>query len=337
MIILGIESSCDDTAASLVEDGKNILSQVTIHQEEFHRAFAGVVPEIASRRHIETLLPVIDQALLEAGIGLNRIDAVAVTSHPGLIGSLMIGVNTAKALAYARDLPLVEVNHLAAHLYTLNLSFPVDYPLLGLIVSGGHTLLVKAHSPLDIHILGTTLDDACGECFDKVAKHLNIGFPGGPAVEDLAKEGDAERIPYPISLLDSEENRYHFSYSGLKTAVIHHTARLAPKGASPADICASFQKAALLPLVEKLLIASRDFAIDSMGICGGVAANGLFRKLLEDRGVSFTAPPLSLCTDNASMVAGLGWEKARLGLFVESPLSLAPCSTSIRRGVSLLR
>ena len=333
MNILGIETSCDDTAASVVVNGKEVLSNVTVSQDEFHRKYQGIVPELASRKHLETILPVVDEALTRAHLTLKDLNAIAVTTHPGLMGALLVGVNTAKGLAYSHGIPLIGVNHLSAHLYALNLSDEVHYPLLGLIVSGGHTLLVKASDPLSIDIIGTTIDDACGECFDKVAKHFGLGYPGGPFVDKLSKKGNANAIPYPI-FKSKGDNKYNFSYSGLKTAVIYQTDKLCPSEKSPAkieDICASFQKAALLPLVKKILLASEEFNIKTVGICGGVSANSYFRKLLsESKGIHFLAPELKYCPDNAAMVAGLAYHQIIRGN--QSNVSLSPSSRPIRKG-----
>ncbi len=333
MNILGIETSCDDTSASIVANGKQILSNVAISQDEFHRQYKGIVPEVASRKHLETLLPVIDEALRLANLKLKELDAIAVTTHPGLMGALLVGVNTAKGLAYSQGLPLIGVNHLSAHLYALSLSNEVNYPLIGLIVSGGHTLLVKASDPLTIDIIGTTIDDACGECFDKVAKYFELGYPGGPAIDKLSQNGDEHAIPYPI-FKSKGDNKYNFSYSGLKTAVIYQTEKIcSPKKGSVKieDISASFQKAAITPLVKKALLASEEFNIKTIGICGGVSANSYLRKLLaEVKGIEFIAPELKYCPDNAAMVAGIAYHQALKGDW--SNLSLTPSSRPIRGG-----
>ncbi|HMB01617.1 MAG TPA: tRNA (adenosine(37)-N6)-threonylcarbamoyltransferase complex transferase subunit TsaD, partial [Spirochaetota bacterium] len=249
MNILGIETSCDDTAAAIVADGRQILANITASQQQFHEKYSGVVPEIASRKHLELLLPVINDALVRAGLSLRELTAIAVSSHPGLIGSLLIGVNTAKALSWHLNLPLISINHLSAHLYALNLCHNITYPFIGLIVSGGHTLLVKAESPVSVKILGSTIDDACGEAFDKVAKYYNLGFPGGPVIDKLAADGNENSIAYPMVML--KENNYNFSFSGLKTAVIYQTEKISGCKPELKDLCASFQKAAFLPLYKK--------------------------------------------------------------------------------------
>lgn len=332
MYVLGIETSCDDTAASVVLDGKRVLSNVSVNQDAFHQKYQGVVPEIASRKHLETMLPVIDEALINAQLNLKKIDVIAVTTHPGLMGALLIGVNTAKGLSQSHRMPLIAVNHLKAHLYALNLTHAFSYPILGLIVSGGHTLLVKANSPLDIEVLGTTIDDACGECFDKVAKYLKLGYPGGPIIDKLSQKGNTDAIPYPVYNSKKSDNAYNFSYSGLKTAVIYQTQKLYGRNSSPniEDICASFQKAALVPLVKKAVAAARNLKVKTIGICGGVSANTYFRELLsKEPGIEFIAPELKYCPDNAAMVAGLAYHQAKENDF-SSLADLIPSSRPIR-------
>ncbi|MBN8219193.1 MAG: tRNA (adenosine(37)-N6)-threonylcarbamoyltransferase complex transferase subunit TsaD [Spirochaetes bacterium] len=310
MRILGIESSCDDMAAAVVEDGRRVLSSVISSQDAFHQAFRGVVPEIAARRHLETVIPVVEKALTDAGVAPGQLDGIAVTSRPGLIGSLLVGLTAARSLALAWGKPLVTVNHLAAHAWSLQLSGVFDWPHIILLVSGGHTLLLHARGPLDLEILGSTLDDACGEAFDKVAKHLGEGWPGGPAIDRLAKTGDPLAIPYPRVMLDDAAHRYDFSFSGLKTSVLYHTARLARKSDPTAsDIAASFQQSAIHTLLEKTRRACRDLGVPRAGIVGGVSANSLLRDLTRGDGeIEWALPPLSVCTDNAAMVAGLGAE-----------------------------
>jgi N6-L-threonylcarbamoyladenine synthase len=313
MRILGIESSCDDTAAAVVEDGRMILSSVIASQDAFHQAFRGVVPEIAARCHLEAMLPAVEKALSDAGMRPPDLDGIAVTSRPGLIGSLLVGLTTARSLSLAWGKPLVTVNHLAAHAWSLQLSGLFDWPHVILLVSGGHTLLLHARDPLDLEILGSTLDDACGEAFDKVAMHLGQPWPGGPAIDRLAQGGDPESIPYPLVMLDETEHRHDFSFSGLKTSVLYHTARLS-KTPSPRaeDVAASFQKSAITTLLTKTRRACRDLGVFRAGIVGGVSANSLLRSLTaNDPEITWALPPLSACTDNAAMVAGLGAEVFR--------------------------
>ncbi|MDR2734995.1 MAG: tRNA (adenosine(37)-N6)-threonylcarbamoyltransferase complex transferase subunit TsaD [Spirochaetota bacterium] len=336
MVILGIETSCDDTAAAVVCDGREILSGVITSQDAFHSAFSGVVPEIASRRHLEVIHLVIEKALRDAGIQPPDLDRVAVTNRPGLIGSLLVGVSAAKACALAWDTPLVAVNHLAAHLYGAAFQEPApSYPHLGLIISGGHSLLVEAASPLDVTIYGSTIDDAVGEVYDKLAKHFGLGYPGGPVIDRLAAQGDPEAYAFPRTLLDTERQRYHFSFSGLKTAVIHqrHLFRRAGQNDERIeDIAASFQAAAADILIEKARRLIHDRALPELVVSGGVAANGYLRERFSACG-DFRAyfPPRALCTDNAAMVAGVAYH-ARDTLTRDAMLSLEAHSRVVIRG-----
>jgi len=332
MHILGIETSCDDTSAAVVIDGVQILSNVVSSQNEFHAAFAGVVPEIASRKHIENILPVIDKALHDAGTVLDDIDAIAVTEAPGLIGSLLIGMNTAKALAMRLQKPLIPVNHLVAHMYALNLSNQINYPYIGLLVSGGHTMLCLMRDPVTMTMLGTTIDDACGEAFDKIAKHFNLGYPGGPVIDRLSAEGRDDAIRYPIVMLDESDNPFNFSYSGLKTAVVYQTEKyLADPSQKPSipDICASFQKAALTVLLKKACRACRDYDIAGIGIAGGVSANRCLRRMLEsEKEITPYLPPINLCTDNAAMIAGVAYHMQHKVLSGSALYKLVPRTRS---------
>jgi N6-L-threonylcarbamoyladenine synthase len=309
MTILGIETSCDDTSAAIVQNGKNILSNVTAGQDEFHKRFSGVVPEIASRKHLELILPVVEKALSDADCGMEDIDSIAVTNRPGLFGSLLVGVQTATFISWAHSKPLKAVHHLLAHMYSLNLSTSVEYPYIGLLVSGGHTMLLEVNSPLSAKLIGTTLDDACGEAFDKVAKHYKLGYPGGPVIDRLSQRGDKTSIQYPRIMLTGNENTFNFSYSGLKTAVIYHTDKYkkeTSKHINTEDICASFQEAAIDVLVRKAVCACREKNIFRLGIAGGVSANSCLREKLKNANDIITyLPNISLCTDNAAMVAGL--------------------------------
>lgn len=311
LIVLGVESSCDDTAAAVVRGGREILSNCVSGQEEFHRRFAGVVPEIASRRHLEVVHCIIRQAMDEAGVGPADIDRIAVTNRPGLVGSLLVGVSAAKALAWAWDKPLVPVNHIAAHLYAPAFETSFSYPVLGLAVSGGHTLLAVVQAPDEIEIVGSTIDDAAGEVFDKIAKHFGLGYPGGPVIDRLAKEGDPAAYAFPRTQLDPERQRYDFSFSGIKTAVIHQRARFLRQEASPAeslpDIAASFQEAVAATLLARTRTLAADTGITTVVVSGGVAANSAVRAAFaaapEIRAIF---PGLKLCMDNAAMVAGVG-------------------------------
>ena len=305
--ILGIETSCDETAAAVVANGGAVMSSVVSSQVDLHARFGGVVPEIASRAHVELLPPVVAEALVEAGLDGDGIDAVAATIGPGLIGSLLVGVSAAKAMALVWGVPFVGVNHLEAHLYASFLEEPdLQLPLVVLLVSGGHTMLVLMEGHGEYRILGSTIDDAAGEAFDKVARFLGLGYPGGPAIDRLAMEGDPHAIPFPRSLLDEG---YDFSFSGLKTSVVRYV-RKEPEVAT-ADVAASFQEAVVDVLVTKARRAAQ--ALGAKGIClaGGVAANSSLRERVLDAciadGLQAFLPSRSMCTDNAAMVAAAAW------------------------------
>jgi N6-L-threonylcarbamoyladenine synthase len=306
-LILAIESSCDETAAAVVCGGREVLSSVVASQIDFHARFGGVVPEIASRKHTEAIVGVVDQALLEAGVGLADLDAIGVTYGPGLVGALVVGVAYAKGLALATGLPLVGVNHLEGHLFANNLAdASVEPPLIALIVSGGHTSLV--HVPVwgTYHTLGSTLDDAAGEAFDKVAKLLGLGYPGGPAISRLAMTGNPAAIAFPRAMINSGD--YDFSLSGLKTAVITYVnrERQAGREIDVADVSASFQAAVIDVQVSKSLRAVEQYAVSTFCLAGGVAANAALREALRRalaaKGVRLSVPPFELCTDNAAMI-----------------------------------
>ncbi len=316
MKILGIESSCDECSAAVVEDGRRILSNVVLSQVDFHKPFYGVVPEIASRKHIEWIVPVVTGALDQASLGVDAIDAIAVTCRPGLIGSLLVGLSFAKGLAYARGLPLIGVDHILAHLYAPHLEREIPYPYLGLLVSGGHTIISQVEAYDRIEVLGTTIDDACGEAFDKVAKFYGLGYPGGVAIDRLAREGDPTAFRFPLPSLHKGDARYDVSYSGLKTAVIHQIDQFRRPGAekSPANIAASFQKVAVDILAERVLRAAQERDLSRIVAGGGVAANSYLRKRLgEETRFEVVFPSLKLCTDNAAMVAGFGYHALRDG------------------------
>lgn len=313
--ILGIETSCDETAAAVLyhEDGKplTVLSSVVSSQVDLHARYGGVVPEIASRAHVELLTPVIAQALVEAGVDDENVDAVAATVGPGLVGSLLVGVSTAKTLALVWDVPFVGVNHLEAHLYASFLEEPdLQLPAVVLLVSGGHTMLVTMAGHGDYEVLGSTIDDAAGEAFDKVARYLGLGYPGGPAIDRLAMEGDAGAVRFPRALLDEG---YDFSFSGLKTAVVNYV-RKHPDVAT-ADVCASFQEAVVDVLVTKARRAAADVGAGAMCLGGGVAANSQLRERFLDAcvedGLHGFLPSRVMCTDNAAMVAAAGYWRLR--------------------------
>ena len=315
MLVLGIESSCDDTSVSVVRDGREVLSCKVSSQEEIHQRFGGVVPELASRQHLQNILPVIDAALEEAGQTLDDIDGIAVTSRPGLVGSLVIGISAAKAIAWSRNLPLVGVDHLAAHAYSVQLlPEPLPYPHLCLLVSGGHTLLSIVEGPLTIYHLGTTVDDAAGEAFDKVSKLLGLGYPGGPILSKMAAEGNPTRYQLPRPMMHSGD--YDFSFSGLKTAA-RKTQHDEGDALSLNDFAASVQEAIVDVLVEKSARAIKEFGLKGFTITGGVAANRRLRAKAEERlapmGVRCVFPDMWLCTDNAAMIAGLGYHLLQTG------------------------
>ena len=316
--ILGIETSCDETAASVVADGRIILSNIVASQIDLHAQYGGVFPELASRAHIETIYPVIQQAMEVAHMGWDDLDAVAVTRGPGLAGSLLVGVNAAKGLALGRGLPLLGINHLEAHLYAAWLTSTgpaeeLEFPLLGLIVSGGHSELVLMTGHGEYQHLGGTIDDAAGEAFDKVGRLLGLSYPGGPAIQEAAQQGDPTAFRFPRSWLD---NTYNFSFSGLKTAVLRQVRRL-EKGddALPvADLAASFQAAVVEVLTSKTARAAAEFDVTAVILAGGVSANLALREAVTlevKRPVHI--PPISLCTDNAAMVAGCGYWRFQAG------------------------
>lgn len=316
MKVLGIESSCDETAAAVVEDGRTIISNVVATQIPFHTMYNGVVPEIASRKHTEWILPVVKQALSEAKMTMDDIDAVAVTSQPGLMGSLLVGLTFAKTLAWATGKPFIAVNHMLGHLYAAHLSQDIAYPYLGLLVSGGHSIICKVSAFDEIEVMGTTIDDAVGEAFDKVAKFYNFGYPGGVAIDKLAKNGNPKAARFPMPSLHKGEHAYDVSYSGLKTAVINQIDQFwNPEfERTPENIAASFQETAVKILLSRLLRAVEDTGLTTVVAGGGVAANSRLRELLaEQKNLTCIFPPLKLCTDNAAMIAGLGYHYLKRG------------------------
>ncbi len=311
-MILGIETSCDETAAAVVMGGNDVVSSVVSSQIELHATFGGVVPEIASRAHLELLNPVIARAMVEAGVDEQRIDAVACTVGPGLIGALLVGVSAAKALALAWDVPFVGVNHLEAHLYAALLDDPtMELPVVVLLVSGGHTLLVEMRELGRYRLLGQTIDDAAGEAFDKIARFLGLGYPGGPAIERAALEGNPEAIDFPRAMLN---DGLDFSFSGLKTSVMNHVRR--HPDAATADVAASFQAAVVDVLVTKARRAAAEVGARGLALGGGVAANSTLREALLDAcardGLHGYLPSRAMCTDNAAMIAAAGWHRLRL-------------------------
>jgi N6-L-threonylcarbamoyladenine synthase len=317
MIVLGIESSCDETAAAGLEDGRRVRSSIVASQDAVHAPYGGVVPELASRRHLEVIVPVVERALADAGVDLPGLDGIVVTHGPGLVGSLLVGCALAKSLAYVHRLPLVGVNHLEGHIYAASLTDdPPDHPFLALVVSGGHTALYHARAPLTYDLVGETRDDAAGEAFDKVAKLLGLGFPGGPVIEKVAKHGSPTAIPFPLAQMTDQAP--DFSFSGLKTAVSLHVKRHGPLGERDvADVAASFQAAAVKMLVRKTVKAALRLGVRRVVLTGGVAANTALRESLAaacgEQGVRLHVPPRSLCTDNAAMIAAAGTARLRAG------------------------
>ncbi|MBL8966652.1 MAG: tRNA (adenosine(37)-N6)-threonylcarbamoyltransferase complex transferase subunit TsaD [Spirochaetaceae bacterium] len=309
MRILGIESSCDECAAAVVEDGRRILSDVVATQIPFHAKYQGVVPEIASRKHTEWVYGVVEKALAEAGVRPAELDGIAVTARPGLVGSLLVGIQFAKGMAYSLGKPLVGVNHILAHLYAPQLEAPVAYPFLGLLVSGGHSIICRVEDFDRIEVLGTTIDDAVGEAFDKVSKYYGFGYPGGAVIDRLAESGDETAFAFPKPSLHKGEHRYDVSYSGLKTATIHQLEQYRKQGAaaSPENIAASFRKAAVDILLSRVFRAVEDTGLRTVVAGGGVAANAYLRRVLAARSdLDVRFPPLKLCGDNGAMIAGIG-------------------------------
>lgn len=308
-LILGIETSCDETAAAVIKNGTEILSNVVASQIESHKRFGGVVPEIASRHHVEQITIVLEEALLQAGVTYEDLDAIAVTEGPGLVGALLIGVNAAKAVAFAHGIPLVGTHHIAGHIYANRLVQDIQYPALSLVVSGGHTELVLLTEPGSFQVIGETRDDAAGEAYDKVARTLGLPYPGGPHIDRLAQEGTPS-LKLPRAWL--EEGSYDFSFSGLKSAVINtlHNAEQRGENIEPQDLAASFQASVIEVLVTKAVKAAKEFEVKQVLLAGGVAANKGLREALTDAfadlSMELIIPPLHLCTDNAAMIGAAG-------------------------------
>lgn len=333
MLILGIETSCDETSASVVKNGRFVISNVVASSLKEHSKFGGIIPEIASRRQLELIGAVVQTALEKADCSLNKIGAIAVTAYPGLIGSLLVGISYARALSYAAKKPLVEVDHIKAHLYANFLSLehfqmyrvqksePGTFgnvpklPAIGLIVSGGHTNLYLMKSPTDFRLLGQTRDDAAGEAFDKVSRLLGLGYPGGPVIDRMAKQGVNSSLRFPCAQL---ENSHDFSFSGIKTAILHYQQKhRASTQEELSQIAYSFQDSVVSVLVKKSLAACRQMKIKTLLLGGGVAANSALRQKLsragEEAGIKIFIPPLNLCLDNAAMIAGLGYPLLKAG------------------------
>jgi N6-L-threonylcarbamoyladenine synthase len=327
--ILALETSCDETSAAVVADGTEVMSNIISSQIDVHRKFGGVVPEVASRKHLELMNQVMEEALTAAGLKFEDLAAVAVTYGPGLVGALLVGVSAAKAIAYGLDIPLVGVNHLEGHIYANFLCEPgLDFPLLCLVVSGGHTDLVHIAGHGDCRVIGRTRDDAAGEAFDKVARVIGLGYPGGPLIDRLAREGNPKAISLPRAYL--EEGSLDFSFSGLKSAVIYTLQRAEQRGQeiNKSDLAASFQQALIDVLVDKTFNAAKDIGVSTILLAGGVAANSGLRLAITQRaaksGYRVVIPPPVLCTDNAAMVACAGYYKLLRGATAPLTLNAVP-------------
>lgn len=311
-MILGIETSCDECAAALVADGNKIIANIVASQIDIHRPYYGVVPEIASRKHVEWIVPVVNQCLEQAKLSFTSVQAVAATYKPGLIGSLLVGLSFAKGLAFSLQLPFIGIDHIQAHLYAPHLERVIEFPYLGVIVSGGHTIIALVSDFDNIVVMGTTLDDACGEAFDKVAKYYNLGYPGGVAIDKLASEGNPNAFSFPHPSLHKGEHAYDVSYSGLKNAVANQLDLFwnVKYEKSPANIAASFQKTAIDILANKILKAVKDTHIKRIVFGGGVAANSYLRqRFIQHPDIEVIFPDLKFCTDNAAMIAGLAYHR----------------------------
>jgi N6-L-threonylcarbamoyladenine synthase len=326
--ILGLETSCDETAAAVVENGRRVLSDVVATQIDVHRRWGGVVPEIASRNHLVQVMPVLDEALRRAGVGLSDLDGLAVTSGPGLVGALLVGLEVAKALSWATGLPLVGVNHLEGHLLAARLlPDPPEPPFLGLVVSGGHTSLFEVQALGQYRRMATTRDDAAGEAYDKTARLLGLPYPGGRPIDELAQKGDPRAVRFPRAL--NVPGEWDWSFSGLKTAVRHHVERQGmPTGQALYDLCASFQEAVADALTRKLVAAARSLGVERLVLCGGVAANSRLRALAQERanerGLSLFLPTPELCTDNGAMIAVAGSAAFARGAHSQPVLTAQP-------------
>jgi N6-L-threonylcarbamoyladenine synthase len=326
LLVLGVETSCDDTAAAVL-CGRHILANVVSSQDEVHSGFGGIVPELASRHHMQNVLPIVDHALHQAGVRLEQLGGIAVTCGPGLVGSLLVGVSVAKALAMAKNLPLIGVNHLEGHLLAVLLEQEVPFPFLCLLVSGGHTALYVARTWGEYQLLGATRDDAAGEAFDKAAKMLGLGYPGGRVIDKLAQQGNPSLLRFPRAQL--KRGRYDFSFSGLKTALRQFLSSPERAGYGDADIAASYQEAIVDMLVEATLRAARELGLARIVISGGVSANSRLRRRMTEEGGQYGMqvflPSLKLCTDNAAMIAFAGtW---RLASGQRAPLQLNASAT----------
>lgn len=327
ILTLGIETSCDETAAAVLRGGREILSNVISTQIPLHRKFGGVVPEIASRKHILNIIPVIDEAIKSANVRPEEINQIAVTYGPGLVGALLVGVSAAKTLAYAWKIPLIAVNHLEGHIFANFLSAPeLEPPFLSLVVSGGHSALIKMNDYNNFELLGQTRDDAAGESFDKIARVMNLPYPGGPEIDKLAKSGNPDAIDFPRAKVSD----YDFSFSGLKSAVLNflNSAKMKGEILNPADVAASFQKAVVDSLIGKTIDAAEKSGLKKIVLAGGVAANSALesalKKICAEHDLKFFFPTKILCTDNAAMIACRGYYQSLSGDFAASNLNAVP-------------
>lgn len=310
--ILGIETSCDETACSVVKDGRDILSNIVSSQIDIHKKYGGVVPEIASRKHVEAIIPIINEALISANIRLKDINAVAVTNGPGLIGSLLVGLSAAKSIAFSIDVPIIGVDHIEAHAYSVNIEHEIPMPYTALVVSGGHTSLFQVNDYNSFEIIGKTRDDAAGEAFDKAAKLLGLQYPGGLHIDRIAKNGNKDKYNFPRPLLNSES--MDFSFSGIKTSLVYFLNKNNIQTESQlSDVCACYQEAIVETLVEKSILAARKKGSKNLAIAGGVASNSRLRELaafrLKSENINLFIPNPKYCTDNAAMIAILGHKK----------------------------